>query len=593
VTRTLLALLALAALASPVRGQEEACELGVIRRVHIDNNSVFDMDEVGGSRLDWAYRLANTLHIRTRDRFIRRELLFWQGECFDPFLIADSERVLRRLGFIADARVTPTRVDEDTWDVEVWTRDEWSTRLEISAEFENGVELRNVSLTEENLLGTGTQIGVFSNRDDAARTTGGLLQLNQAFGTQANVTLSAGETRVGSTYNVDVSYPFLGEAGRTAWRARIFSAEDYFQYSASTPEERALVLLPVEDKAWEVTVARRWGVPGNLTVAGLGLSREQVRFEGSPGSIRRIQGTNFGELLPPGPDDPFEVSDQTFFSSGTRINLLFGQRNIRFVERRGLDALKGITDLETGSDVSLTLSRTILPEAAEVVPEDLGVRFRFYAGRAASTLVSLMNVAVDGRQVFSDPFESGRTGWRDVIGEVDGLLYWQPSALPRHTVVGRLAMAGGWTMDRPYQLTLGGRTGVRGYNREAFPAGRTLVLNLEDRIYVGWPAPKLLDTGITLFADVGRGWAGDVPFGLDSGWRAAVGGGLRLSFPAGGRGVARIDLAWPIDPGGRSGSPVLRISLADLIGLAGGLEDGQLRRSRLLNVGPDSFAPRR
>jgi hemolysin activation/secretion protein len=148
-------------------------------------------------------------------------------------------------------------------------------------------------------------------------------------------------------------------------------------------------------------------------------------------------------------------------------------------------------------------------------------------------------------------------------------------------------------MDRPFQLTLGGRRGLRGFNREDFPGARRIVINLEDRIYLGWPAPSFADLGITLFADVGRMFAGDVPFGFDSGWRGSVGGGLRIGFPAGSRANARIDLAWPIGAQGSAGGPILRISLADLLGLRQGLADPQLTRSRLLRIGPDRFNPRR
>jgi hypothetical protein len=134
---------------------------------------------------------------------------------------------------------------------------------------------------------------------------------------------------------------------------------------------------------------------------------------------------------------------------------------------------------------------------------------------------------------------------------------------------------------------------VRGYHDERFPGGERLVFTAEDRIYLGWPFPDLFDLGATVFADIGRIWAGDVPFGADSGWRATVGGGLRIGFPAGSRSVVRVDLALPLGASVSLSDTVVRVSFGDLLGLSGGLSDPQLDRSRRMTVGPDRFHPSR
>lgn len=597
---TFIAVAAGVLLAHPARSQDapsasgsaEVCEGGRISRIFVDNHSIFDLERISVERLEWAYRLANKLHIRTRESFIRRELLFDTGQCYQPYLLADSERVLRRLPFISTAEVYGVEQPDGSWHAVVDTRDEWSTRVEVTAEFEGGLELRNLSLSEQNFLGYGIQIGAFLNQNDASRSVGGELVMNQLLGTETNLRVAGGETRIGEFYAADVSYPFIGEVSRDAWRASLESREDYFDFSTGTPDAPARLLVPVQERSWQLTYAHRFGDPGNLTVVGGGISRVEANTTDLPDGLRRVDARDFGSLLPASPGDVDAVRGQTFFNSGTRINLLFGQRNIRFVQRLGLDALQGITDVEVGSDVALTLSRTVDAASPSGLPDDLGVRFRFYAGQASSTLTTVFNAGVEGRQIFFDP-ASTRTGWRDLLAEMDLLMYWQPTRLDRHTVLLRVAGAGGWTVDRPFQLTLGGRSGVRGFREEDFPGGRRMVVNLEDRIYLGWPAPELLDLGLTVFADWGKMWAGDVPFGRDWDWQGSVGAGLRIGFPAGTRGVARVDLAWPVNGDGFVSGPVLRIALADILGLAGGLEDGQLRRSRLLQVGPDRFTPTR
>ena len=56
--------------------------------------------------------------------------------------------------------------------------------------------------------------------------------------------------------------------------------------------------------------------------------------------------------------------------------------------------------------------------------------------------------------------------------------------------------------------------------------------------------------------------------------------------------MTRIDLAWPMENEG-FGAPFLRIGMGDPIGLAAGLIDRQVARSRRLPVGSDLFTVRR
>jgi hypothetical protein len=129
---------------------------------------------------------------------------------------------------------------------------------------------------------------------------------------------------------------------------------------------------------------------------------------------------------------------------------------------------------------------------------------------------------------------------------------------------------------------------VRGLPEEAYPGSQRLILTLEDRIFVRWPAPDLLNLGFTIFADVGRTWAGEAPFGRDVRWKGALGAGLRIGLPAGTRGVARLDLAMPLGARPEQG-PVFRITLLEPLGLMRGFADTQMTRSRRVTVGPDYF----
>jgi hemolysin activation/secretion protein len=138
----------------------------------------------------------------------------------------------------------------------------------------------------------------------------------------------------------------------------------------------------------------------------------------------------------------------------------------------------------------------------------------------------------------------------------------------------------------PYQLTLGGRDGVRSLLEDDLPGGRMVRAVLEDRIALPIPRWDALDLGVTLFADAGRIWAGDVPYGVTSGWEGALGAGLRVALPSGSRNAWRADVVFPVDLAGEG--PVFRITM-ELNRIRSGFFTGELARSRRFSAGPESF----
>jgi len=590
--------LALLGAARPAVAQVPECPRGVVTEVVVENGTVVDPEEIPDGVLGWGPRLANRLHIRTRASFLRAELLLGEGDCYDPYLVEDSERLLRRYGFIANVEVFAVRADDGIdpslarWRIVVETSDEWSTRVEVTAEFDNGLELRRASVGEENVLGLGMLARAFLVQDDAQRLLGGQFFAPRLFGTRTNFGVNFGTTRIGDFRSVEVGYPFVGEVGTWAWRVGAAEVEDYFSYAFGPTGAPAFALLPVRDRSVGATVARRFGEPGNLSIVGVNLARERLTFPGFPDSVDIVEGRAFDDPESAAGGVAEAIAPQTRFGAGTRLSLLLGQRDISFVQRTGLDALRGVQDIEVGNDISLTLGYTLEANESERDIDDLFVRLRYYGAAAPTPWLFVTNIAIQGRQILFRP-DFDRTGWRDVLAEFDFLAYWQPPSLPNHTFVGRISAAGGWSVDLPYQLTLGGRRGVRGYDVADLPGGRRAVFTVEDRIYFGWPFPETFDLGATLFADVGRMWAGDVPFGRDSGWRGTVGAGLRFGFPTGSRGVVRLDLARSLGPEADANGTILRVTAVDLIGLAGGLSDLQIIRSLRIGTGVDRFTPAR
>ena len=580
-TLTLLALLGTTS-ATVLAGQ--VCPQGEVSAVLVTPHSYFETDDAtDGGTLSWFYGFANAIHADTNEDFVRGELLLGVGDCYDPFLVDESERLLRQLGFIDRAEVTSAPQPDGSEHIIVETWNRWTLQFEPRVRFEEGFEFAGIDITEKNVLGRGVVLRGFFRQNRERLAVGGRFETPRLLGTRWNALLEAARTRAGSSFQQGFIYPFVGEVGRYAAVQSFVRQEDLFSYNLPAGGSFTHVVQPYRRRSSEITVAGRVGRPGRLSILGVGLSREEWEYTAFTEGAEVVRDRDFGNAEPAPPEISAILAPQLRDYSTTRVNLVLAQRNLSFRRRDRLDALRGVQDVPVGGEVALVLGRSIpfLGSSAANEDSDFFGRIRIFGGLAPGRWVLASAVSVEGRKIFG----GAENGWKDVLGEFDIYSYWRPSETSRHTLFARLSGAGGWSLTGPFQLTLGGVSGLRGHSVDDFPGGRRLVATLEDRIYFGSPSDGFMDVGMTAFVDVGSIWEGGVPFGADSGPLATAGAGLRIGFPGGTGGVVRIDVAFPLNGPDAFGGPTFRTS-AELLGLIRGVEDRQLRRSRRPGVGP-------
>ena len=570
----------------PEAAPETRCEEGVVSSIIVDNRPVFDTAELPeGSRLGPLYRFGNALHVTTRPSFVRRELLLSEGECFDSELMAESGRILRNYGFFDDAHLTVEQAPDGSRVVSVTTRDQWTTKFDLGLALDQGLQLERLQLAEENLLGRGLLAQVFMRLRREQRDFGFQVGEPRLLGTRADASFTWGRSRVGRFLTEAITYPFVGETGRWAFRQSISSEDEVFSYSTGESAGVTHVLLPMEIDAAELSLATRLGRPGALTLLGIGASHHRLAASDYEGGVEVVHDSDFNESSAAPDGVRTAILERLAPYATTRINFMLGRRNLRFERVSGLDALRGEQDVGLGVDAGLTVGRSLGSWPADGYRPDTFLKLGLASGWRLRDSYFFLNAAAEGRRVVDQDGGGPAAEWIDSFGEVDLLAYLRASASSRATFLLRAAASGGRAREVPFQLTLGGRDGVRGYREEAFPGSERVLLTAESRLGFGWPLPHYVDTGITLFADAGRIWSGDVPFGTDSDWRSSLGFGLRFGFPAGTPRAARIDVAFPL--GG--GSPVLRITMRELLGVGAGTSDAQLERSRIGRLGPERF----
>ncbi len=566
----------------------DPCPQGEISHIFIDNHSIFDPARLpDDDRIRWAYVLANRIHMRTRADFIRDELLFREGDCLDPEAIRETARVLREFRFIAGADVFDVEQPDGSSHVVVDTRDEWSTKLALSVRFDEGLRLEGGSLVEENLMGRGISAGAFWISREQQRSVGALAEIPRVAQTNWDVRAAVASTRIGEMLDQAVIYPFQGERVGTAFRQEVSHRRDLFSYVLPAETRNAdgdllsHFLLPVVEQRLQVGMSHRFGEPGSFLIAGGGVSYERIHPSGLE-SVRAVRGREFAEHVPVDAALAAPLASQLHARRAFRINLRGGVRQIRFAERRGLDTVDGVQDLPLGREAILTLGRSVGSTGPDR-PPDLLARVNLFRGGELGPILSFATLAGEARR---EAGVGGTRGWRDTLLEFQTHNYWHPEGPGSPTVLLRVAAQGGWRTDAPFQLTLGGPDGIRGYSDTALPGARRAVASAEGRWKLPNPLADFMDLGMTVFGDTGRMWAGDVPFGTDTGWRSSVGAGLRVGFPAGSASVIRVDVAIPTDGAGPR-SPIVRISAREWLGLLDDTRSRQLLRSRRSGLTPD------
>lgn len=99
----------------------------------------------------------NKTHIKTRENIIKNYLLFEKNDSLVPLKISESERLLRKLTYIYDARIVIIPVSNKQVDILVITKDVYSLGLMTEI---HGYNVGKASVFDRNLLGFGNELEI-------------------------------------------------------------------------------------------------------------------------------------------------------------------------------------------------------------------------------------------------------------------------------------------------------------------------------------------------------------------------------------------------------------------------------------------------
>jgi hypothetical protein len=502
-----------------------------IASIRIERSDVFEVRE---SDRYFPYKLANRLHIETREHVIRRELLFDVGSPADPDVLYESERNLRRLEFLHDnCRIVTIPRADGRVDVVVRVRDTWTTRPEISYEREGDRSTGDISFVEQNVAGFGKLAGL-SFRRELDRDSGGVTYRDpRLLGTWWTLDAEYFDRSDGLLYALDTRRPFYSllteRAGGVA--GGHFSQVTELQIDGEDApgfrQRQTRVLLDLA-RALETGYARVRRLDWRFRV-------EDDFFEVEP------------DEPPLDPRPPLGGSGYVALPEDRKFRILeveYRHLDADYVKAAYLDRFDRTEDLNLGEDWAVSLG---------VSPDTLGdTRDRlFFAGRYDRWHRLGESAWLKTGARLSGRTETGRG--RNVLGGFD--VSWYHLGWPRQTLVAHAGYAFGHNMDGDGQILLGADTGLRGFDNRRFDGNKRVLLNVEDRVYLIFDWGRLLSIGVAAFADAGYVWrAGS---GVDPGdLLADVGVGLRFDLTRGRSGtVIRLDWAYPLNRLGQEEHP--------------------------------------
>lgn len=485
----------------------------LIGTISIDNQNIFDLsDPREDKRL---YRLANRLHIRTRESVIRQQLLFAPGERYSHRKLEESERILRSARYLYDAWIRPVAWHDGVVDVEVTTRDVWTLNPGVSFGRKGGKSTTGFQLEELNILGTGVSLAMSHNSEVDRDRTSVQLKDPHLFDGRTTLDMSYSDTSDGHARHVALDRPFYALDTRWAAGGSVFDEE---------------LVQPIYDEGHtRAKYFRDWqyaNVYGGLSEGLIGEWVQRWTFGAT------VDDRHY-ETAPEWTGRSLVPEDRKFVYPWIGYELLQDE----FQKFKNHDQIGRTEDFYLGTrfygrvgwaDSSLGSSRDALIFLAQAAhAEEMSER---------STL--LFAATAHGRFADGD--------WENTVVEGAVRYYVQQSkkALLFATVNG----AAGQRIDLDEQMVLGGDNGLRGYPLRYQSGDARALFTIEQRYFTDWYPWRLFRIGGAAFFDMGRTW-GRSPLGTPSqGLLKDVGVGLRIGSSRSGLGnVIHVDLAVPLD----------------------------------------------
>ena len=486
----------------------------LVDSIEFDTRNVFDTDSTGFDH--FFFRLANRLHIRTQKSVIQRELLFCVGEQFSIVRAEETARNLRGQLQLFDAWIEIDTLNNGHLLVRVVTIDEWTLAAGPSYSRDGNEDKISILVSDRNLLGLNKALSLGYMIQD--------IDDNYFSGQFTDQRFWRGECSFGARYSDNpveilrsmmIYRPFYDIEQKLTWDVLWKSTQNRIDIYNDT-----------------VLIGRSRNESDNLTMRigwRSGSYLDQLMFDLRYAYLfERVTGTDTLS------SDPLDVelvtaglaSDSVFHLLGAGVTTA----HLDYIKVERIDGVGNTEDFALGQMVFFSVSRAFQP------------KFRAHVWDKLTGHVSLGYQFKSNLAYLSYSREMWFAGGRDLrrLTGMDVYGFCYPAKMVTFAFRGQYISD--WRHDSAEPLTLGGASGIRGYDKYYKTGNRRAVFNAEIRCFpdIGFLTVALSPT---LFIDAGRTWKVMEQTDLRDFYFA---GGIGLRFAVGRSSrdrVIRVDLA--------------------------------------------------
>ena len=176
-----------------------------VGEITIERQLPFDTDG------NWLERSGNKMHMLTRERVVRRDLLFKPGDKFDPQLAVRNKQLLRSRPYISDTEfiIVPDTLDTTRINLVIRTRDSWTISVDAGIHSQGRTM---AGLSDANIFGTGNTLKFKTNFSRKDFSYGGNIveySIPNVLGTFYTADFSAGRDFYNSELNLGLRKEFI------------------------------------------------------------------------------------------------------------------------------------------------------------------------------------------------------------------------------------------------------------------------------------------------------------------------------------------------------------------------------------------------
>jgi outer membrane protein assembly factor BamA len=491
-----------------------------IGQITIESDDLFTDEEASHGTF---YRGANFLHQKTRPSLIRKFLLFNEGDPYDAETISETERNLRALDFLKSVSIVTSPAADGVVDIVVHTQDAWTTDPNADYNRQSGSRTFSFNVTQKNLFGSGGEASV-TLAQGLERTVKSIELTNPAFIVPyLGVDTTYASNSDGFVHFIELSRPHFSYATRFGFDA-VLDRFDQNQRLFDRGEESAIFrrVHRRASLAWSYAVRSDAQGSDRLTI---GVDDFVDRF------------SSLG-AWPEG-----VVPDRRAFRF---FEIGYARSSTSYAKLNWIDNDASYQDFTLGAQLAAKLGAS--PYYAKQHEGVYRASIEASDGIAWNGRLFLLPAVSYSARYIGNAVQNG-------IATADVRLIYKLDTQHPATWIARVHADSGANLDQDIQFYADGMNGMRAFPAYAFEGDRRILLNVEQRYYLGREIAQLFSPSLAVFLDAGTATAANAPVTLGD-VKKDAGFGIRLGIQRFGSTTLRFDFAYALDP-----SPISRKGL--------------------------------